>query len=172
MDLRAVPDSGMVYQLVASASLEEKNEVQYEQFASLVTLVLNNLGFVSAADTGQDNPRLMIELSYGISNPIEKSRDHHLQGSGCQCPPGMCDCRNYSDPAAISTTRTEIYYVYSKWFRLTAKDLQGDNPKPAWITSAEITDERRDLNNRVFRDLVLSCEPYIATNTPSLQVPK
>lgn len=169
MELEGVPDSGMVYQLVASAAIKEENEVLYEQFASQVALVLNNLGFVSAADTGQDNPRLMIELFYGISNPIERSLTYLSQGYMCKCPPGMCFCHNYSDPAAKSTTRTKNYYVYSKWFCLTAKDLQGDNPKPAWITSATSTDKRKNLK-RVFPDLVLSCEPYIATNTKMLQV--
>ena len=63
-DLVGISDVGTVYQLLPSQWV--KTNYKYDKFASQVEYVLNGLGYVPVSETGQDNPELLIYLSYGI----------------------------------------------------------------------------------------------------------
>ena len=172
-DLVGISDVGIVYQLLPSDEHLLKTEYKYDKFASQVEYVLNGLGYVPVAETGQDIPELMIELSYGISGPIKKEYTYYSPyyggGGNCtSCMPMKCCCEpNYYYGATMSRSdsvlRTGYYYVYRSWLHLTANYVESNNPEPAWKTSATSLGRSDDLNS-LFPVLLVASEAYIGTN--------
>ena len=164
-DLVGVPDAGIVYQLDPNSKNLLNGETQYESFASQVEFVLDGLGYVPLAETGQDIPEQLIELSYGISNPIQKSYtyyDHGYMGARCcSCPPMICSCSSgyYQRPIE----RTGYYYVYRRWVTLTANEVGNNNKEPAWETKATSLGRSDDMN-KVLPLMLLAMEPFIGKN--------
>jgi len=170
-DLVGISDVGIVYQLLPSDEHLLKTEYKYDKFASQVEYVLNGLGYVPVAETGQDIPELMIELSYGISGPIKKEYTYYSPyyggGGNCtSCMPMRCCCASSYSGGMMSCNdsvlRTGYYYVYRSWLHLTANYVESNNPEPAWKTSATSLGRSDDLNS-LFPFLLVASEAYIGT---------
>jgi|GEM_PF-3630097 hypothetical protein len=173
-ELVGVSDVGVVYALVPSSAIVLSDSVHYDAFALQVEFVLDGLGFVPVADTGQDVSELRIELSYGISGPKKKTYTYYAPeyGSGgagcCTCPPMACSCSSTSYYSSSlghshSVVRSGYYYVFRRTLELTAIEVGRNSAEPAWKTSATSTGRSDDLG-AVFPLLLSAIEPYVGTN--------
>ncbi|MBT4530722.1 MAG: hypothetical protein HOC27_05905 [Phycisphaerae bacterium] len=166
-DLVGISDVGTVYQLLPSQWV--KTNYKYDKFASQVEYVLNGLGYVPVSETGQDNPELLIELSYGISDPIKIEFTYQLQDRGggiCKsCMQMVCYCGPMGERMSYQWrfARTGYRNEYRSELKLTANYVGSNNPEPAWETSATSSVRSDDLNS-LFPFLLVASEAYIWTD--------
>jgi hypothetical protein len=174
--------SGQSFVLASAMKDTPPTDLQFQEFASYLYWALQEQGFVAAQDA--QDADLVISLSYGVSDPIEK-REYFRQpiwersdaayvyrprnyGSRRDCPSSI----GYFPVARHSivgyTEGSRSITVYNQFLRVEAHTNGASNSSAAgtevWTLNCQVTDERDDLRV-AFPAMLAAAKEYFGRNS-------